>query len=190
MHFICSGWVKNVNISIFAFDIAQFFPSINHQLLPHIFDKAGFDLKVSRFFQNYLVGWKTQYVWNSFSSSFFNVDIGVGQGLVLSSILSALYISLVLHIFENCLKSLKISISFLSFVDDSLLVAQNKSLTVSNSFLFYSYQIISSFLNRFSLKLEHGKTEVFHFLRSTSLFNPPPLNLSPLGGPILQLKNS
>ena len=75
-------------------------------------------------------------------------------------------------------------------MDDGLLVAQNKSLTVSNSFLFYSYQIISSFLDRFSLKLEHGKTEIFHFLRFTSLFNPPPLDLSPLGGPILQPKNS
>jgi len=58
-------------------------------------------LKVSRFFQNYLVGQKTKYVWDSFSFSFFNVDVGVGQGLALSPILSALYIALVLHIFEN-----------------------------------------------------------------------------------------
>jgi len=109
--------------------------------------------------------------------------------LVLSPILSALYIIPALYIFENQLKSLKILIFFLSFVDNSLLVAQNKSLTVSNHFLFYSYQIIFSLLDRFSLKLEHEKTEVFHFLRSTSLFNLSLLDLFPLGSLILQPKN-
>ena len=32
--------------------------------------------------------------------------------------------------------------------------------------------------------------EVFHFSRSTGIFNPPPLNLSALGGPILCPKNT
>ena len=56
-------------------------------------------------------------VWNSFSS-LFNIDVGVGQGLALSPILSALYISPVLYIFEKYLKTLKIPIFFLSFVDN------------------------------------------------------------------------
>jgi len=123
MHFICSGWVKNIDTSTFVFNIAQFFLSLNHQLLPCIFNKIGFNPKISRFFKNYLVGQKTKYVWNSFSSSLFNVDIGVGKGSALSSILSALYIAPILHISENWLKSIKISISFLSFVDDKLLVS-------------------------------------------------------------------
>jgi len=98
IHFICLEWVKNVDTSTLAFDIAQFFLSLNHQLFPHIFNKVGLIL---RFFQNYLVGRKAKYVCNSFSSSFFNVDIGVGQGLALSPILFAFYITLILHIFEN-----------------------------------------------------------------------------------------
>jgi len=185
IYFIHLEWVKNVNISILVFDIAQFFPSLNHQLLSHIFNKAGFNPKVSLFFQNYLVEQKTQYVWNSFSLSFYNIDIEVGQGSVLSSILSTLYISMILYILENHLKILKIPISFLSFVNNSLLVAQKKSLSVSNSLLFYSYQIVSSFLDRFGLKLEHGKIVVFYFSRSSGFFNPPPLNLFPIGSPIL-----
>jgi len=168
-----------------CFDIAQFFLFLNHQLLPCIFNKTGFNPKVSRFFQNYLVRQKTQYVLIFFSSSFFNIDIGVGQGLALSPILSTLYISLVFHILENCLNSLTIPISYLSFVNNGLLVAQNKFLTVSNFFLFCSYQIISFLLDKFGLKLEHRKTEVFHFLRSTGLFNHPFFDLFLLGGPIL-----
>jgi len=32
-HIIQTGWVKNLSISTLAFNIAQFFPSLNHQLL-------------------------------------------------------------------------------------------------------------------------------------------------------------
>ena len=42
---------------------------------------------------------------------------------------------------------------------------------ISNSFLFCNYNIISSLLEKFSLILEHGKMEVFHFSRSHEAFN-------------------
>ena len=115
--------------------------------------------------------------------------MGVGQGLALSPILSALYLSSILHIFKKQLKNLKIPTFFLSFVNNSLLITQNKSLSISNSFLFCIYQIILSLLKKFGLKLEHNKTEIFHFLHSPSSFNPPSLNLSPLNSPILQPRN-
>jgi len=173
-----------------AFDIAQFFLSLNHLLLPLIIRKARFNPKVSCFFSNYLVERKTQYFWNNFSSSFFNVDIGVDQGLALSSILSVLYIASVFHILEKCLKILKIPVSILSFVDDGLFVAQSKLLTILNSLLFYSYNITSSILERFGLIMEHGKTEIFYFSRSHGVFNPPLLDLSVLGGLILHPKST
>jgi len=108
--------------SILAFDIAQFFPFLNHCLFPHILHKAGFDTKIEHFFSNYLVRRKTQYCWNNFSSSFFNVDIGIGQGSALSTILSALYLASFIHILEKWLKNLKIPIFILSFVNDGLFI--------------------------------------------------------------------
>ena len=164
-----------------AFDIVQFFLSLNYCLLSLIFDKARFDPKGSLFY-NYLVGRKTQYFWNNFFSSLFNVDIGVGQNLVLSPILSALYIAPVLYILE---KHLKILVSILSFVNNGLLVVQNKSLTISNSLLFCSYQITSSFLEKIGLTMKHGKMKVFHFSRLHGVFDSPLFDLSLLGGPIL-----
>ena len=101
------------------------FPNSSHHLTtayPHI-DKASFNFRVIKFFSNYLVGRRTQYFWNSFSSPLFNIDIRVGQGSVLSSILSALYLTPFLHILENHLKNLKISVSILSFINNGLLVA-------------------------------------------------------------------
>ena len=131
-----------------------------------------------------------KYCWNNFSSHFFNVDISMGQGSALSSILSALYISPVFHILENCLKNLKIPISILSFVNDGLFIAQSKSFTVSNSHLFYSYNIVSSILDKFGLVLEHGKMEVFYFSRAQETFNSSSLDLSMISGPILKPKDT
>ena len=176
--------------STLAFNIAQFFSSLNHQLLSLILNKAGFDPKVLFFFCDYLVGRKTKYLQNNFSSSLFNVDIGVSQELALSPILSALYLTLILHILEKQLKNLKIPVSILSFIDNGLLVIQNKSLAVSNSLIFYSYYIVSSLLEQFRLIIKHRKIEVFHFSRSHEVFKPLSLDLIPLEGPILQLKNT
>ena len=170
--------------------ISQFFPSLNHWLFTLILDKVGLDPRVVKFFLNYLIGRRTQYFWNNFSSLFFNVDIGVGQGLALSPILSAIYLAPFLHILENWLKILKIPVFILSFVDDGLLVAQSKSFSISNSFLFCSYNIVSSLLLRFGLIVEHFRTEVFHFTRLCGSFNPPPLNLSFIGGLTLYPKDT
>ena len=184
-HLIRSRWVKNLTMSILAFDIAQFFLLLNHQLLSLILAKAGFDPKVLNFFKNYLVGRKTKYLWNSFSSPFCNVDVGISQGLALSPILSALYLSPIFFILENCLKNLKILISISSFIDNGLFIVQYKFISVLNVNLYCSYNIISSLLTRFGLVVEYSKTEVFHFSRSHGVFNPPLLDLTALGSSML-----
>jgi len=189
-HIVHSGWAKNKSTSMLAFDIAQFFPSLNHCILTIILEKVGLDPKVASFFVDYLVNKKTNYNWNELSSPIFEVNVGVGQGSALSSILSTLYLSPFLYILEKHLKNLKIPISFISFVDDGLIIAQNKSIVTSNSQLFCSYNILSKLLNKFSLIVKHSKTDIFHFNRSHGVFNPLPLNLSSIGGPVLKSKDS
>ena len=107
------------------------------------------------------------------------------QGLALFFILFTLYISLVFHILENHLKNLKIPVSILSFVNNGLFIAQNKSLLILNSFFFYSYNIASSLLEKFDLILEYRKTKVFYFSRSCRAFNSSLLDFSVLRGPFL-----
>jgi len=148
------------------------------------------DHKVSNFFKNYLVGRKIQYCWNNFISPSFDINVGVGQGSALSSILSALYLSSAFHSLEKHLKNLKIPISLISFVDDRLFVSQNKLILHSNANLFCNYNIMSSLLSKFCLIIEHGKTDVFYFSRACGAFNPPPLDLSSIGGPLLLSKHT
>ena len=141
------------------------------------------------FFANYLVQRSTNYLWNDLSSPSFEVNVGVSQGSVLSPILSTLYLSLLIYIIEKRFKNLNLPISILLFVDNGLFIVQNKSLNISNLNLFCSYNILSKLLDNFGLTIEHSKTEIFHFNRSHGPFNPPPLDFSPLGGPILKPKD-
>ena len=189
-HIVRPGWVKGKATSTLAFDISQFFPSLNHRFLILILKKAGFDPKVVSFFSNYLTQRGTKYLWNNFSSPLFEVNVGVGQESALSPILSSLYLSPLLYILEKRFKILNIPISILSFIDDGLFICQNKLFHISNSHLYCSYNILSKLLDSFGLVIEHSKTEIFHFSRSQGIFNPPPLDLSPLGGPILCPKDS
>ena len=129
-------------------------------------------------------------MWNDFSSPTFEVNVRVGQESALSPILSALYLTLFLYILEKQLKNLKIPISILSFVDDGLIITQNKSLDISNSYLFCSYNVLSKLLDSFGLAIKHSKTEIFYFSRSQGFFNPPPLDLSLIGRPILWPKDT
>ena len=118
-------------------------------------------------------------------SPIFNVNVGVGQGSVLSPILSALYLLLFIYILEKHLKNLKILVSIISFVDNRLFISQSNSFDISNSHLFCSYNVLTNLLKKFGLVVEHFKTEIFHFNRSQGIFNPPPLDLSPLKESIL-----
>ena len=118
-------------------------------------------------------------------SPVFDVNVGVGQNSALSPILLALYLSPLIYILENHLKSLKIPISIIFFFDDGLFISQSKSFDISNSHLFCCFNILSNLLEKSSLVVKHSKTENFHFNRLHGPFKPLPLDLSPLGGSIL-----
>jgi len=94
---------------------------------------------------------------------------------------SIIFITSIFHIFEKRTNNLfvPISISFLSFVNDKLFVSQEKSYKKSNTIFYSSYSIISFFFNEFGLAIEHDKSKVFYFSRSTKKANPLLLNLRP-----------
>ena len=189
MHLVRAGWIKGLQTSVLAFDIAQFFPSLNHEVMTEYIAKAGFDPRIQKFIHNYLNNWSTQYYWNNLSSLPFECSVGVGQGSALSPILSALYLSPFLKIFQKRIKNLKekIPTNILSFVDDGLLISQEKSFNLSSAYLTCSYNIISNVFKAAGLVIEQSKSEVFHFTCSHK-YNSSPLDLSSVGGPLLTPK--
>jgi hypothetical protein len=60
-HLVKAGWARGLKTSVIAFDIAQFFPSLNHGMLMAILRQSGFPEKVIWFFSSYLVNRETLY---------------------------------------------------------------------------------------------------------------------------------
>jgi len=84
------------------------------------------------------------------------MDVGIEQGFA--------FFFYFFHIFEKRLKNFNIPVSSLFFVDNELLILQEKSLEKTNAFLFCSYNIILSLLNQFGLVIKYRKSKVFTFL--------------------------
>jgi len=75
-------------------------------------------------------------------------------------------------------------------MNDRLFISQSNLIDISNSHLYYSYNVFTNILKKFSLVVEHSKTEFFHFNRSHGVFSLPSLNLSLLGGNVLLPSNT
>jgi len=134
---------------------------------------VGFDSKIPLFFSNYLIDRKTQYWWNNFTSSYFGINIGIGQGSVLSPILSTLYLFFLFYIFEKRAKNLKIPVLFLSFINNDLCTPQEKSFEKTNINLFYSYKFTLSYSNNLdlSLNMENLKFLIFPDHIASSIYS-------------------
>ncbi|PPQ94128.1 hypothetical protein CVT25_007913 [Psilocybe cyanescens] len=156
MHMVHAGWAKGLKTSVIAFDVTQFFLSLNHEVLMAIFRKLGFSDNVVKFFSHYLVGRSTQYAWGDFISDLRQADVGVGQGSALSPVLSALYLTLIMRLFE--LDPLTCGCFLLSYVDDGTLVVQLKSLLDNCEALKQAYSVIFKLFKKFGLALEHDST--------------------------------
>ena len=72
-------------------------------------------------------------------------------------------------------------------MDDGLLISQEKSYSLSSSFLLCSYNIMSKILIDAGLVMEHSKTELFHFTRACHPPNPS-IDLSLVGGLVISPK--
>ncbi|KAJ3560736.1 hypothetical protein NP233_g10643 [Leucocoprinus birnbaumii] len=186
-HLVRAGWAKNLKTSVIAFDIAQFFPSLNHELLVTILRCQGFPALIADFFSDYLVGRSTQFLWNSFLSYACDANVGMGQGSTLSPILSALYIVPLMFIFDHQALAAKLDTSLLSFVDDRLIISQG-SYDVTLPRLKAAYRIMSMLMPAFGLVMEHDKSKIFHF-SCVHLDSNPDLDLTNLGANYLIPKN-
>ena len=85
--------------------------------------------------------------------------------------------------------SIPISVFLLSFVDNSLFVSQEKSYEKSNAILYSGYNIVFSLFNKFGLVIEHNRSEIFYFSKSTKEANLSPLNLRPIKDTVIKPKN-
>src|SRR5258708_33634654 len=138
----------------------------------------------------------TQYSINGENSPFFPCSVGVGQGSALLPILLALYIAPLFHMLDQWILELdeldSVSpplSSFLSFVDDGLLISTCSDFSSTHGSLKAAYGYMTGLLRDFGLTMEHSKMEFFDFYPDKSLRDIPPLDLG-FGLPPLSSKRT
>ena len=101
MDLITENRDQGLHTTVLALDIAQFFPSMSHEVICALLAKLGFSRKIVRFLAAFLQDHSTTYTWDGITTdTHFQCSDGVPQGDPLSPVLSALYLSLVIkHLF-------------------------------------------------------------------------------------------
>ncbi|RXW14702.1 hypothetical protein EST38_g11150 [Candolleomyces aberdarensis] len=153
-HLVRVGWAKGLQTSIVAFDVAQFFPSINHQFLLAVLKKQGFHSKVTKFFGSYLVDRFTSYAWNCNTSDPRRADVGL------------------VPVVKICrIRSVGLACILISYVDDGDIIVQSPEVATNCVMLCHAYGIVFDLFTGSGLALEHNKTKLFHFTRARTGFD-------------------
>ncbi|THH16914.1 hypothetical protein EUX98_g9226 [Antrodiella citrinella] len=180
VHHVLQARRKGLVCSMLLFDIAQFYPSINHDLLGAIMSKQGFHPRYVAFFDNYLKDRKTKIRFQKNFSEDIDTPLGVGQGSALSPILSGLYIAAAIHKWAGTDARIKmvdddremiidINGCIMQFyVDDGAIVVTSATLETNAVLLAKVFKGISTDLERLGLRVERTKNELVHFLMPNS----------------------
>ena len=160
---IRAGWRKNLVTTCLAFDVAQFFPSMNHDLLCRILERYGFAPALVTFFRDYLADRSSCFRWGNATSPWFDLPaVGAGQGSALSPILTNIYLSPALHVL--CPVSAPPGQAYIKFyVDDGLWTATTPSIQTNCDILAAKHHETKTILARLGLVIEHEKSELMHF---------------------------
>src|ERR1700760_3766486 len=145
-----------------AVDIAQFFPSIQHNMLTRILANQGFPPFVVQCIQNWLQKRMTTYAMGAAHSDPCPLDTGVPQGDPLSPLLSALYIApTIWTLFPADLHK---ATACIFYVDDGVILHSSMSLRYNCAVLQKLFKRLNDSFAALGLSLEPAKTELMHFL--------------------------
>ncbi|GJE98412.1 hypothetical protein PsYK624_146420 [Phanerochaete sordida] len=174
VHNIREAWAKGLSVSALLLDVAQFFPSIQHDLLTKILRKQGFAPTLCGFLEDYLVGRRTQFIFNGQTLDPTDFTVGVGQGSALSPVLAGLYIALVLHKWAPVQRKRCENLNIQFFVDDGLISVaspivpgDHSALDMNNAILAHAFHDLNGDLERLGLGVETDKLELMHFRKRT-----------------------
>nr|VWO98329.1 Phosducin domain-containing protein [Ganoderma boninense] len=168
---IQQAWRKKLVTTMVGFDVAQFFPSINHDLLIAICERRGFAPIFIRWLRAYFLPRSSSFRFgNDFSPPFACPSVGVGQGSSLSPTFSGIAASPLMYILHHHFRShseFRHSY-FHMYVDDGNIMVTSPSIHSNLRLIAILYDIVTTTLHRSGLVLEHEKTEAIHFVHTAN----------------------
>ena len=166
---IQQGWHKKLVTTMIGSDVAQFFPSINHDLLITICLRRGFSPTFINWLHAYFLLRSSSFRFgNASSPSFICPQVGVGQGSALSPTFSGITATPLMYTLHNYFQShhkLRHSYCHL-YIDNRNIMVTSPSIDINLQLIPILYNLTSHTLHQSGLTIEHEKTEGMHFVSS------------------------
>ena len=160
--FISEHWERGWHTSVCTVDVAQFFPSLSHEVMGQILKRLGFSQVIVTLIQSYFRDRVTVYKWDSALSKKYDFSLGTPQGDCLSPILSALYISIAIRkVFPETMPPATTRCLF--YVNDGVIITASPSLQMNIAILQVYLLLLLQALSNIGLQVEASKTELMHF---------------------------
>lgn len=160
--FVSKARQRGLYTSVLAVDIAQFFPSLNHDVANKILTKLGFDSKITNFISSFFQNRHTTYRWGDSTSKMFDVSLGTPQGDPISPVLSALYIAIILKNFFPW-DYLEQDVNCLFYVDDGAFFTASPSMATNINRLTQTLHMLTDLFLKIGIHIEPAKLELMHF---------------------------
>jgi retron-type reverse transcriptase len=121
--------LRGEDSSAILVDVAQFFPSLNHDALLAILKHYGFPESRLRFFKDYLSDRFTTFLFNGNTTPHSSFDSGVVQGSALSPFLANIYIAPAIQATKRWLLWTYPGVTMQFYVDDGMIITSCKRST-------------------------------------------------------------
>ena len=168
---IKQGWRKKKVTTMIGFDVAQFFPSINHELLISICERRGFSPIFIKWLRAYFLPRSSSFRFGNNSSPNFECpQVGVGQGSALSPTFSGIAATPLMYILHNYFRTFpEFRYSYFHmYVDDGNLMVTSHNIQTNIRLIAHLYALVNDTLHRSGLLIEHEKTEAIHFVHTAN----------------------
>ncbi len=160
LHEISEARCRGLTVTCVAFDVAQFFPSIDHEALLTILAFQGFAKEVVQIFKSYLHNRTTSYFFGQLTGGMFDLPFGIPQGDGPSPTLASLFIAPALHI--SVPFNPESSVKLIFYVDDGNIITMSTSPQKNVKVIQTTYKSTYGAFTDLGLTLEHSKTDLFH----------------------------
>jgi hypothetical protein len=172
--------MRGEDSSAILVDVAQFFPSLDHDALLAILRHYGFPESRLRFFTDYLSGKSTTFLFNGNTTPLSLFDLGVVQGSALSPFLANIYIAPAIQATKRWLLWTYPGVTLQFYIDDGMIITSCKRPSPKEAWVHNASVLLVVFRNirdnllRILLCLEADKTEAIHFTRRRKYKNDLP----------------
>ena len=168
LHDIQAAHQTGLRTGMLLFDIQGFFDHINHERLIQILNDLGFAPEIVKWCRSFLKDRTVRLRFNGKSSDPIDFTVGTPQGSPVSSVLSTIYTSPLLHKMRDWANT-----SLGMYIDDGVILACGHEWKEIDASLLNGYTECTKWLIKAGLNAEPEKTELIYFKKGREKTNPP-----------------